>query len=114
MIAHIVLLKPRAEFTAEDRRRAIDAMSQASAAIPDVRRFRIGRRIRHGLPGYERQMREDYEFALVLEFDDESALKRYLQAPAHGILGQMFSTATAAALAYDFDFADAADARRLV
>ena len=59
-------------------------------------------------------MREDYEFALVLEFDDESALKRYLQAPAHGILGQMFSTATAAALAYDFDFADAADAKRLV
>ncbi|PYR58345.1 MAG: hypothetical protein DMF85_10895, partial [Acidobacteria bacterium] len=59
VIAHIVLLKPRAEFTAEDRRRAIDAMSQASAAIPDVRRFRIGRRIRHGLPGYERQMRED-------------------------------------------------------
>ena len=110
MIAHIVLLKLRPGFTAEDRRRAIDAFACASAAIADVRRFRIGRRIRHGLPGYEQAMREDYEYALVLEFDDEPALKRYLQAPAHGALGQMFTAATTAALAYDYELMDAADA----
>ena len=113
MIAHIVLLKPRPGFTADDRRRAIEALVHASAAIADVRRFRIGRRIRHGLPGYEQAMREDYEFALVLEFDDEPALKRYLQAPAHGILGQMFTAATSAALAYDYELVDAADAARV-
>jgi hypothetical protein len=31
-------------------------------------------------------------------------LKRYLTAPAHHALGALFSTATAAALAYDYEF----------
>jgi Stress responsive A/B Barrel Domain len=114
VIAHIVLLKLRPAFTADDRRRAIDALVRASAAIADVRRFRIGRRIRHGLTGYEQAMREDFEFALILEFDDEPALKRYLQAPAHGILGEMFATATSAALAYDYEIVEAADAPGLI
>ena len=35
-----------------------------------------------------------------------AALTRYLQAPAHRALGDLFSTATAAALAYDFEMTD--------
>jgi hypothetical protein len=37
--------------------------------------------------------------------DDLEALKRYLQAPAHAALGELFSRATSAALAYDYDMA---------
>jgi len=36
--------------------------------------------------------------------DDVDALKRYLQAPAHAALGDLFYRATSAALAYDFDW----------
>jgi hypothetical protein len=35
--------------------------------------------------------------------DDIAALTRYLRAPAHRALGDLFSTATQAALAYDYD-----------
>ena len=34
------------------------------------------------------------------------ALKAYLGAPAHGVLGDLFTTATSAALSYDYDMRD--------
>jgi hypothetical protein len=34
--------------------------------------------------------------------DDVSALKAYLEAPAHAALAELFYTATTAALAYDY------------
>ena len=48
-------------------------------------------------------MTADYEFALIIEVDDVPALTRYLTAPAHRALGDLFSTRNAAALAYDFE-----------
>jgi len=48
-------------------------------------------------------MTQDYEFALIIEVDNVPALTRYLTAPAHRALGDLFSTATAAALAYDYE-----------
>ena len=106
MIAHIVLLQPRADLTTDQRDEALAAIGRAAANLPDVRRFQLGRRVRHGLPGYEQMMLQDFEFALIVEVDDLSALTRYLRAPAHAALGHLFSTATAAALAYDYDLID--------
>jgi hypothetical protein len=103
VIAHIVLLHPRADLTEDQRRDALDALSRAAGDVPEIRSFRLGRRIRHGLPGYEQKMAQDYEFALIIEVDDVEALTRYLRAPAHRALGELFSTATQAALAYDYD-----------
>ena len=103
MIAHFVLLQPKPELGSEQRRMALQMLSAASAGIPGIARFRIGRRVLHGLTGYEQAMTQDFEFALVLEFDDVEALKAYLQAPAHAVLGDLFTTATSAALAYDYD-----------
>lgn len=106
MIAHIVLLQPRPDLDEESRRAALDTLANAAADVPEIRRFRFGRRVQHGLPGYEQQMAQDYEFALIVEVDDMAALMRYLQAPAHRALGKLFSTATAAALAYDYNMED--------
>jgi hypothetical protein len=103
VIAHVVLLQPKPELGSEQRHVALQMLSAASAGIPGIARFRIGRRILHGLPGYEQAMTQDFEFALVLEFEDVESLKAYLQAPAHGVLGHLFTTATTAALAYDYD-----------
>ena len=107
MIGHLVLVEPRPDLTAEQRQRALDALGAAVTAIPEIRRARIGRRVTHGLPGYESQMEHDYEFVLLLEFDDVAGLKRYLRAPAHEGLGLLFATASAHALAYDYDLSDA-------
>jgi hypothetical protein len=104
VIAHLVLLQPRPELTAQQRADALETITASSTAIPEIRRFRVGRRIKHGLPGYEQLMPQDFEFALIVEFDDVEALKRYLQAPSHDALGQLFYTATSAALAYDYEF----------
>jgi hypothetical protein len=103
VIAHIVLLQPRPELTEDERRAALDTLSRAAGGVPEIRSVRLGRRVKHGLPGYEQKMAQDYEFALIIEVDDVAALTRYLRAPAHRALGDLFSTATQAALAYDYD-----------
>jgi hypothetical protein len=109
VIAHVVLLRPRETLTPEERRAALDVVSRSAASVPGIARFRIGRRVRHGLPGYEQQMAEDYEFALVLEFESIDALTGYLTAPAHGALAGLFTSATSAALAYDYDLREAGE-----
>lgn len=114
MIAHVVLFRPRPDLTPAARREILDSVRAAATAIPGIVRFTIGRRIRHGLPGYEQAMREDYEFALVVEVEDRDALKAYLTHPAHLELGRHFTESAASALAYDFELADAADAARLL
>jgi hypothetical protein len=103
VIAHVVLLQPRAYLTEDERRAALDTLAHAAGGVPEIRSFRLGRRVKHGLPGYEQKMTQDYEFALIIEVDDIAALVRYLRAPAHRALGDLFSTATQAALAYDYD-----------
>jgi len=104
VIAHVVLLQPRPDLTPHQRADAVETLTRAAANVPEIRRFRLGRRVKHGLPGYEQLMTQDFEFALIVEVDDVDALKRYLQAPAHDELGRLFYTATSAALAYDYDF----------
>lgn len=113
MIAHIVLLTPRPELTAEQRAAAIDVLARAAGDIPEILRFKIGRRIRHGQPGYEQLPQPSFEVVLMVELEDVDALKRYLGAPAHTTLGHLFATATAEAAAYDYQIVDAKDARSL-
>ena len=107
MIAHIVLLQPRPDLTDQQREEALSTLRRAATDVPEIRRVRLGRRVKHGLPGYEQLMPQDFEFALVVEVDDVEALKRYLRAPAHEALGKLFYTATSAALAYDYSMEDA-------
>jgi hypothetical protein len=110
----MVLLTPRSDLTADERAAAIDVLNRLTSEIPDVQRFRIGRRVKHALPGYEEQMKEDYQLALILELEDLDALKRYLQAPAHRALGKLFSTATSNAIAYDYEIVDASRSQVLL
>jgi hypothetical protein len=106
MIAHIVLLQPRPDLTEAQREEALAALRNAAAGVPEIRSLRLGRRVIHGLPGYEQLMRQDFEYALIIEVDNVNALKRYLQAPAHAALGELFYRASSAALAYDYAMED--------
>lgn len=107
MIVHIVLFEPRPDLAEDLRQRVFDDLRASAQTIPSVRRFRIGRRIRHGLPGYERAMADDYSFAAVVEFDDLPGLKAYLQHPSHETIGRHFHQSAVRALAYDFAMFDA-------
>ncbi len=113
MIAHVILFSPRPELTAEDRRGLLNALVAAASGIPSIRGFRVGRRVTHGLPGYEQMMRDDYEFAAIIEFDDLAGLTAYLAHPSHESLGRHFTASASRSLAYDYAMAEAADAAGL-
>lgn len=106
MIVHIVLFEPRAGLTAAQRDKVLDDLRAAAAAIPTLRRCRIGERITLGLHGYEQAMTVDYRYAAIMEFDDRAGLEAYLRHPAHEAAGRHFTESAARALAYDYEVAD--------
>ena len=103
MIVHVVLFSPRSDLSLTDRAAVLDSLTKAAREIPSIRRLRVGKRTRHGLPGYEQAMRDDYEYAVFIEFDDVAGLKAYLQHPSHAAAGQHFTASAAKALAYDYE-----------
>ncbi len=102
MISHVVLLKPRADLAARDRRAMVEALQTAVCEIPGIRAVRVGRRLRHGA-GYESTALDTADFVLILDFDDLAGLQAYLRHPAHAALGAHFATSLSSALAYDFE-----------
>lgn len=114
MISHIVLFKPRTALAPAQKAAIVEHLKAAIALCPTVRSCRVGRRVQHGLPGYEQQMPEDYQFSLILDFDDVEGLKAYLQNPAHAGIGGLFTTAASASLAYDYELVDLAAADTLL
>jgi hypothetical protein len=106
VIAHVILFEPRADLTDAARREMLEALRSATSKIPSVRRVRVGRRITHGLPGYEQAMLLAYEFAAIIEFDDVEGLRAYLEHPDHAAIGAHFHSSAASALAYDYVMTD--------
>ena len=113
MISHVVLFKPRPDLSPAEREALLDAMRTAFTGIPQIKRVRVGRRRLIGR-GYEAQMTVDFEYAAVLEFDDEPALRTYLDHPAHADLGRHFGLTAAAALVYDFSMIEPERIRELL
>jgi hypothetical protein len=111
MITHVVLLEPRGSWPVEQQRAILDAIEAVVCGCPTVRACRIGRRVLHGLAGYEQAMRDDYEFALMLDFDDVAGLCTYLTHPQHAAIGGFFTSAATASLAYDYEMMDVGQAR---
>lgn len=108
MIAHVVLFKPKAGLSDEDRARLLDAMRDAHASIPQIRRFIVGARVKNGSP-YEAGAR-DFPFVAQFEFDSTADLAAYLAHPAHARLALGFYEMSDAAEAYDFEIAEMPDA----
>ena len=100
MISHLVLLTPRPDLSADERRGFIDAFEHALTEIPNVRGVRVGNRLRHGA-GYE-QSAPAMEYLAVIDFDDLAGLQAYLRHPAHEQLAAWFGQSVSAALVYDF------------
>ena len=103
MILHIVLLEPPTGLESAALDGALSDLQEAVRVIPSIRRLRVGPRIRHGLPGYEEQMRTDFAYAAILEFDDQAGLEAYLGHPFHATLSRHFAALGRLALAYDYE-----------
>ena len=102
VVWHVVLLKPRADLRAEQRRHFVDAFRRAVTSNPSVRGVRFGRRVTHGA-AYERNAPDAGAFLAIIEFDDRAGLEAYLAHPAHEELGVAFGESLSAALVYDFE-----------
>ena len=113
MIHHVVLFQPRADLPDQDRAHFLESLSRAAGAIPSIKRFSVGRRIQHGLRGYEQAMTTAYDYALIAEFDDVEGLKAYLVHPAHNAIGDHFTRSADRALAYDYEMVEASQAETL-
>ena len=111
MITHVVLFKPHESLSDERKRSILEAVVTTVGQCPTVRSCRIGRRVLHGRPGYEQAMREDYQFALLIDFDDLDGLVAYLAHPGHAKLGGFFAHAASASLAYDYEVVPLEQAR---
>lgn len=113
MIAHIVLFEPRPDLTETDRNSLLEGLREAARDIPSVRQLRVGRRTRHGLPGYEQAMCDEYSYAAVIEFDSLDGLRSYLAHPGHDRVGRHFAESSVRALAYDYELVDISAASEL-
>jgi hypothetical protein len=113
MLTHLVLLRPRADLSSADREALLDAMRVAFANIPGISRVRIGRRKLLGR-AYDELTKEHFEYAAMLEFDDEARLRAYLDHPAHADFGARFYQVSEAALVYDFVTVEPEDVRELL
>jgi len=102
MVWHVVLLTPRADLPAVERRHFADTFRRAVTSIPSVRGVRFGRRLTHGA-GYERQSPDAGAFLAIVEFADRTGLAAYLAHPAHDELGAVFGQSLSSALVYDFE-----------
>ena len=102
MIAHVVLFRLKAGLSEETRDGLAEALSRATHEIPSIRQARLGSRVTVGR-AYEQLMTADYPFAAILEFDDVTALKAYLDHPIHEQLAQRFFACVEQALMYDFE-----------
>ncbi|HXW06565.1 MAG TPA: Dabb family protein [Vicinamibacterales bacterium] len=108
-LIHVVLFRPRPGLPSAARAALLSSLTAAARDIPSIKRLRAGRRFRHGRPGYEQGMAEDYEYALIVEFDDADGLARYLAHPAHAALARHFTESAGAALAYDYEVVEGDD-----
>jgi hypothetical protein len=106
MIVHVILYRPKSDIADGTRTEILEGLATAAAAIPSIRRLRVGRRVKHGRPGYEQAMRTDFEYAVLVEFDDVDGLIAYLAHPAHGAIGGHFTSSAADSLAYDYEMLD--------
>ena len=102
MVWHLVLMKPKADLPAEDRRALVDAFDRAVRDIPTVRETRVGRRVTHGA-GYESTAPDSADFVISIGFDDLAGLQMYLRHPAHEELAARFYRSLSSALIYDFE-----------
>ena len=113
MVAHVVLFRPKADLTAEQRRMFVAALEHALTTIPLIQHARIGRRLSLGRQ-YEQLNASDFPFVAILEFANETDLRAYLEHPAHEMLGAQFYITSEAALVLDYELLEGEQIRGLV
>ena len=75
MLRHIVLITFRPDATAADLAAFREALAQIRDTVPEIRGFITGDNVGKG-PNH-------HDFAIVADFDDLAAFRRYIASPQH-------------------------------
>ena len=76
MLRHVVLFTWKADVSDVEVRAFAEGLAALPAHIPDIRSYRFGADVGLGGGGND-------DFALVADFDDGDAYRRYAEPPAH-------------------------------
>ena len=87
MLRHMVLFNLKPEVRATERDTLFERIEKLSA-IGSVRQLAIGSLLDPKDPAYRAHLSRDYEYALLIEFDDEDGLYAYQKEPYHVEVGQ--------------------------
>lgn len=113
MLAHVVLFRPKADLTDDQRQAFVTALEHALSNIPLIKTARVGRRITMGRQ-YDAMNAQPFPFAAILEFESEADLRAYLEHPAHEMLGAQFYITSEAALVFDYELLEGTNVRTLL
>lgn len=75
MFRHIVIVKWKAEATEAERQAMRDAVEQLPSQVPEIIAACVGLDVGRGV--------NNYDMAIVFDFEDRDAFKRYIASAAH-------------------------------
>ena len=113
MVSHFVLFRPKADLTPQQQETFLQALEQALVGVPTIARASFGRRRVLGR-AYDALAPANYEYVAVIDFEDEGALRTYLDHPAHEQLARLFYGFGEALAAFDYEMVDAMQVRTLL
>jgi hypothetical protein len=96
MLKHVVFMKFKEGITDAEISALLEGLSALPAKIPEIKGFQFGRDIIHS--------ERSYDFALVSDFDNLEAMKRYQVHPDHVPVVGMVRSISASILAVDFEY----------
>jgi hypothetical protein len=107
VITHIVLFRPKGEVGAAGMRAFATMIQTVCRETRTVKRATVGR-----ITGKEQVIgRTSYQFAAVIEFDDEDGLRQYLNSRLHKELAALFWRLCESTIILDVDSVDVLTAR---
>ena len=86
-VLHVVTIQWKPEATDADKQKALDGVKEMAAAIPGIKNVWIKA---------TKVQPRDYNAAFVIEFENQEALKRYADHPAHDKWVEHYGTVRAA------------------
>jgi len=98
-LIHVVVLKAKDDTSSDDTKNLIDDAYSQLAKIKGVRGLWAGKPSSKGTPDAQ----SDYTIALVLAFDDTSALKSYLNDSAHTKFTDKYLKKYETPMVYDYE-----------
>jgi Stress responsive A/B Barrel Domain len=109
VIAHIVLFEPKSETTHDQRRSFARILQSCSREIPSIKRASVGRANRINQTYLNDFGSETYRFdyAAVIEFDDQAGLELYLNHQLHKEMAAQFWQLCERTVIVDIEMSDA-------